>query len=428
MNVCVFLGPSLRVAEARAILDAEYLPPAACGDVHAVAQRRPLAIAIIDGLFEQVRSVWHKEILWALSQGIHVLGAASMGALRAAELDSFGMVGVGEIYEAYRDEVFEDDDEVAVEHGPASTDFAPLSEAMVNLRAGLARACTKEVISAATLDRLVGIAKAKFYPERSWASVLQAGACAGVDLGELAGLRAFLQTEQPDVKRSDSIRLLEHIARMRAEGAGPHVPTFRFQNTLFWNRFVQAASLGATERLSPELRPGLLTSHVRLTLHERSDLHRGGLLLRLLETEAWRRGYEPSPAECAEAQRRLGRPDAPNALIRLEAFAAALENEEAASVSHAASLELARKGELAPTLAQAKEKWEYLAARGLANPSLKHAGVPWETVRDWYEARFRPIRESLDAHAKRLGFGSEGEFLAEVVAQYLFETRSSDTS
>ena len=87
----------------------------------------PQAIGIIDGYFQWAPAVWHKEILWAIQQGVHVFGAASMGALRAAELAPFGMRGVGRIFEAYRDgvlpgsgdEPFEDDDEVAVVHGPA---------------------------------------------------------------------------------------------------------------------------------------------------------------------------------------------------------------------------------------------------------------------------------------------------------------------
>jgi hypothetical protein len=89
--VVVFLGPTLSHDDARDVLDAEYLPPAAHGDVLRAALRRPRAIALVDGVFERVPAVWHKEILFALSEGIHVYGAASMGALRAAELDAFGM-------------------------------------------------------------------------------------------------------------------------------------------------------------------------------------------------------------------------------------------------------------------------------------------------------------------------------------------------
>src|SRR5262249_40432572 len=130
MTVCIFLGPTLSLRDARNVLDAVYLPPVQQGDVHrALLCHRPPAIGIVDGYFQQVPSVWHKEILWAMAQGTHVFGGASMGALRAAELDVFGMRGIGRVFQAYRDgqlspfeaEPFEDDDEVAVVHGPPET-------------------------------------------------------------------------------------------------------------------------------------------------------------------------------------------------------------------------------------------------------------------------------------------------------------------
>ena len=83
MTCIVFLGPSLPLHEARRILPATYRPPAAQGDVYRAALERPWGIGIVDGYFERVPAVWHKEILWALQQGIHVFGAASIGALRA---------------------------------------------------------------------------------------------------------------------------------------------------------------------------------------------------------------------------------------------------------------------------------------------------------------------------------------------------------
>src|SRR5258708_5321121 len=101
MSVVVFVGPTLPLETARLELDAIYRPPVAQGDVWRAARLNPRAIGIIDGYFEGVPTVWHKEILWAMAQGIHVVGAASMGALRAAELKDFGMEGVGPIYEAF---------------------------------------------------------------------------------------------------------------------------------------------------------------------------------------------------------------------------------------------------------------------------------------------------------------------------------------
>ena len=80
MNIYVFTGPTLRPQEGQKELDAIYLPPVSQGDVYRVALKRPFAIGIIDGYFDRIPAVWHKEILWAMAEGIHVFGAASMGA------------------------------------------------------------------------------------------------------------------------------------------------------------------------------------------------------------------------------------------------------------------------------------------------------------------------------------------------------------
>ena len=59
-------------------------------------------IGLVDGRYEDIAAVWHKEILYAIEQGALVFGAASMGALRAAECADFGMIGVGAVFERYR--------------------------------------------------------------------------------------------------------------------------------------------------------------------------------------------------------------------------------------------------------------------------------------------------------------------------------------
>ena len=104
MNAVVFLGPTLPHAAAADLLTATYLPPARQGDIYrAVRALRPVAVGLVDGRFLDTGTVWHREILWALSEGVHVFGAASMGALRAAELAPFGMRGIGQVFAAYRD-------------------------------------------------------------------------------------------------------------------------------------------------------------------------------------------------------------------------------------------------------------------------------------------------------------------------------------
>ncbi|MGI9369169.1 MAG: TfuA-like protein, partial [Ruegeria sp.] len=171
MSAIVFAGPTIDADDVRDILDAHVLPPVKQGDVYRAVSNGPNAIGIIDGYFEGVPSVWHKEILWAMEQGVAVFGSASMGALRAAELADFGMVGVGRIYEAFKDGQIKDDDEVAVLHSPAELGFKPLSEPMVSIRATVRRAIDERVLDSKTAEQILGFAKGLHYHDRTWSAI-----------------------------------------------------------------------------------------------------------------------------------------------------------------------------------------------------------------------------------------------------------------
>src|SRR6185295_3385107 len=107
MSIHIFCGPTLSAEEGCRVLTAAFFPPASHGDIYraTLSPHPPRIIGVIDGAFRTVPAVRHKEILWAMTEGIHVFGAASMGALRASELADFGMIGVGEIFQRYHAEI-----------------------------------------------------------------------------------------------------------------------------------------------------------------------------------------------------------------------------------------------------------------------------------------------------------------------------------
>lgn len=171
----VFLGPTVSLLDAADVLDAIYLPPAGQGDViNAVQRHEPAAILLIDGAFQTEPAVRHKEILWAIGEGIPVLGAASMGALRAAELFPY-MQGCGLIYRWYRRTPFAPDDAVAVLHGPAEVGHAPLTEALVDIRLTLKAALRGGALSQAAYDRLAETAVRLNFRERTLDAVVAQG-------------------------------------------------------------------------------------------------------------------------------------------------------------------------------------------------------------------------------------------------------------
>lgn len=237
MSATVFLGPTLAHLQARARLDADLRGPAALGDVHRAVRRGSRTILLIDGLFETVRAVWHKELLWALAQGVTVVGAASLGALRAVELEPFGMIGVGEVFQSYRTGLIEDDAEVAVLHGPAELAWRPLTEALVDIRATLAVAAAQGVLTPRDGELLLQAAASLHYKDRGWHAVLDAGARLGF-AGD-ASFGRWLPAGRVDAKRRDALAALDLVASGVPRRGEQH-----FVETVFWRRLVDEIGEG----------------------------------------------------------------------------------------------------------------------------------------------------------------------------------------
>jgi hypothetical protein len=229
----LFVGPSLARVDIPARADCLVMPPVAQGDIYRVARSRPWGIGIVDGFFEHVPAVWHKEILWAMAAGIHVFGAASMGALRAAELAAFGMVGVGRIFEQYRSGALDADDEVAVAHLAAEQGYKRASDALVDIRATLEAAVAGGACPSILADELVADAKAMFYADRNWRALLAAARARGAAVDSL---ETWLTTGRVDQKRIDALALVHAMAAAMQRDPRPHDASFAFQRTDTWER------------------------------------------------------------------------------------------------------------------------------------------------------------------------------------------------
>jgi hypothetical protein len=202
------------MAEAEEILAADYYPPAARGDIYRIIASGVRTIVLIDGVFHNTRSVWQREILDALGEGIEVFGASSMGALRAAELGAFGMVGHGTIFKWYKDGLIDGDDEVVLLHGPKELEFCALSEPLVNIRRTLQNAVSERCMSEDQARQLLDHAKRIYYPERSFSDLLMCPALQ--DWPDRAGIEQYILTKAVDQKRLDAIGVLRRCANGQA--------------------------------------------------------------------------------------------------------------------------------------------------------------------------------------------------------------------
>lgn len=424
--IVVFCGPSVSADEVTATINADVRPPAGQGDIYLAARERPWAIALIDGVFDQRLAVAHKEILWALSRGIRVYGAASMGALRAAELHRFGMEGIGTIFEAYQSGELTGDDEVAVIHGPSDAGYMVMTVAMVDVRATMTAAIAAEVLSATDAEAVTGRARDIFYFERTWSEIF--AQASGV-IGEAAASRlaSFVETAAVPQKREDARALLRHLADLKPYDSAPLPVDWRFEPTSAWQEIVRRAEARAPLQVDD---PALARILEEARVCADAERLVGRAWVRCLAS-ATRDPREPNDDEVAEASARFRRP---KGLFEPEHFMTFLRAqrihdsqgyfEDQARTDHIrrrysgrldpALLAEVQAEALYPRMAErAARKWSCLVRRGLEAPRLEDVDLPEPALLGWFFHRLghRRVPSDLAGFSRSLGFKSERAFV-----------------
>ncbi|MEU9055559.1 TfuA-like protein [Streptomyces sp. NPDC048384] len=227
MAVHVFVGPScpeplVRERHPEVVVHG----PARHGDLFPRAFRAGDVVVIVDGIYHHRLALRHKEILDALERGVTVVGAASIGALRAAELDRFGMIGVGRVYGWYREGVFDGDDAVSVAHGETGS-LAGLNVPLVNLYSAVLAAQEAGILTRRAGRSLTERMEREYYPlrtrERILALARERGESAFADwyAAQLAADPAAF-----DQKRADALEALTLAERLGSHPhSGPPTPT-----------------------------------------------------------------------------------------------------------------------------------------------------------------------------------------------------------
>ncbi len=418
MTCCIFAGPTLLPGDREKLPEAVWLPPAKQGDVlRVVSLLQPRAIGIIDGYFQWAPAVWHKEILWAMDRGVRVYGAASMGALRAAELVSFGMCGVGRIFEAYRagvlapyTEPFEDDDEVAVVHGPPESGYLAGSEAMINIRVTLAEAERTGQIDANARTALVRIGKALFYPDRSYDAVLKNAAQELLSPRTLEALRTWLPQGRINQKRADALELVEEMRAYLASDSPAPGPRFRFEHTTAWRHALVTHSAASGHGHDDEQ----VLDELRLA---------GDVFLREWR-DAERSLFERGPAREAAPVVPLAR-DTDTILAeraRAQALAKAKSELPRLVIEHRILSRLHADGRHASLLARAQRKQVCLSEAGDLPRVASFDGIELLQLEDWYfsECMGIEIPEDLDRYIDATGYSSRGAFHQAVFHEYVY--------
>jgi hypothetical protein len=405
--------------------------------------RQPAAIVIVDGLFERTPTVWHKEILWALRDGIRVYGAASIGALRAAELEAFGMIGVGQIFSDYAAGLLEDDDEVAIVHGPEELGYIAASEAMVNIRASFAAAVAQGVLDEEGAQKLTAAAKALNYTERTYERIL-----ANADLGNIAEsgqldrLSIWLFGSKINQKKSDAISVIDRVIEDHHGGLAAAPVAWHFAFTDRWERVIREENQISSKSVAP----------VALSDEERAVLDEVWL-----DAETWNDLQETAQRRALAAQHArscqvtvqpqarqqtavalmanagLDTPDKIMAFMTRNRFDTdsfmALADEEALvqtghlilgdrGTSILSQLKIADK--YAEYAERAQKKAAALAATGPDTATPDNIGLDFNELLNWFfcEHHGKSVPDDLEGYAKSSGFADSGAMMSVIARHY----------
>ncbi|GAA0907747.1 TfuA-like protein [Streptomyces thermoalcalitolerans] len=253
----VFVGPTLPRSEPLlAAPDVRAWPPVQHGDLFDSSIRAGDTVVILDGVYHQAPALRHKEILAAMGRGVAVIGAASIGALRAAELAPFGMLGVGGIFAAYMRGEIDGDDEVAVGQSPDG-EWDALSWPLVTLRHVLGLAQTAGLLDGERAAGLLADLQAVYYPQRTTSAVR--AVCRRRGEEGFAGWLAEQRERDPyfgDLKRADALAAVRTALRgwaPRAEARPApgtwESPYFRQWSNVFASQRVDGVQLFTEDRL-----------------------------------------------------------------------------------------------------------------------------------------------------------------------------------
>jgi TfuA protein len=199
MSMLVFVGPSIAGAELAPAPSYCRAPPIRRGDLEKAEGYDP--IVIIDGEFGQALSVSPKEILRLIDAKKTVIGGGSMGALRASELDVYGMIGVGWIYQRFAGAAVRRDDDVALTYSPV--DYLPLTVPMINIEYWMSSPVVRAQTSARERNKILSRNRSIFFGDRTEKAVRSIFEST-IGAARFETLVDELGGELPDIKRLDA--------------------------------------------------------------------------------------------------------------------------------------------------------------------------------------------------------------------------------
>jgi TfuA protein len=210
----IFLGPSLQINKAKKIIQADFRPPAKKGDfinLSLLSEKRE--IVLIDGVFLQDYPPTPIEVFQVINnKNFKVYGASSIGALRAVELEKFGMKGIGKIFELFKKNIVNSDDEIAVTF---DSDYNLLSEAMIDIRYNIFLGWRKGIIDKETKQIMIKLAKRIYFPFRTYENIIKKSHHLFPSKEKyISRFNEYIVVNRVSLKELDAIRALKYISSL----------------------------------------------------------------------------------------------------------------------------------------------------------------------------------------------------------------------
>ena len=135
-----------------------------------------------------------------------------MGALRAAELEKDGMIGIGKIFQAYKSGNVDSDAEVAMIF--SAKDYMPLSEPLIHIRFFVQDMIQKQVLSNGEGSTILEVSKNIYFPSLSFSKVFDKIQCC-INNEKIEYMKNYYNShkEEYNIKKKDAKELLNYIAK-----------------------------------------------------------------------------------------------------------------------------------------------------------------------------------------------------------------------
>jgi len=217
LDTIVFAGGSLNKKDVETYKlknqNIVFTKPAEQGDFFAVILENYKNVLLFDAYFYQKYPCTTLEILIVMKEGVNVIGSSSVGAMRAIELDNYGMIGSGYVYEYFKKQ------DIKPYHIVAQTydnEDQKITIPLVEVIYFLELAFKQRIITKNIYKKLVSIADNIHFTYLSYPYFFKKIE-AKIDGNILKNLKEFLQKEGEEnfnIKRIDTLYVLDNWKNM----------------------------------------------------------------------------------------------------------------------------------------------------------------------------------------------------------------------